>query len=152
MRIGELARLTKLPASRIRFYEAEGLIPKVERGTDGYRDFPEDTAVSLRWIAIAQELGFSMREIRASLTDTIDVLPSKPDMLRALRAKLKSVDEHIEKLHHRRALMTSLLGELEIDTRPSLGERPRSARDVRADRVELERALLVAAQDIRNGR
>jgi MerR family copper efflux transcriptional regulator len=115
MRIGELARRTKLPTSRIRFYEAKGLLPKVQRGADGYRDFPNNVAVTLRWIAIAQELGFSLREIHASLSEENENLPSKPDMLESLRTKLTSVDENIEKLSRRRTLMAALIDGIEVE-------------------------------------
>lgn len=115
MRIGELSRHTKLPASRIRLYEANGLIPKVERDADGYRDFPENLIVTLRWIAVAQELGFTLREIGASLSEPHGAAPSKYAMLESLRAKLNSVDENIERLSRRRTLMAALVDDLEIE-------------------------------------
>jgi DNA-binding transcriptional MerR regulator len=62
-----------------------------------------------------QELGFSLREIGASLSEANKNLPSKPDMLESLRTKLSSVDENIERLSRRRTLMAALVGELEIE-------------------------------------
>ncbi|WP_322077012.1 MerR family transcriptional regulator [Burkholderia cepacia] len=64
MRIGELAKLSGLTASRIRFYEAEGLLTAVERGTNGYRDYGEDAVWMLEIIAGAQRAGFSLEQIR----------------------------------------------------------------------------------------
>ncbi len=54
MRIGELARLSGLTASRIRFYEAAGLILAVERQANGYRDYPPEAVWILEIIASAQ--------------------------------------------------------------------------------------------------
>ena len=39
MRIGELAKLSGLTPSRIRFYEAAGVVTAVERTENGYRDY-----------------------------------------------------------------------------------------------------------------
>ncbi|WP_175820907.1 MerR family transcriptional regulator [Burkholderia sp. BCC0419] len=64
MRIGELATLSGLSASRIRFYEAEGLITAVERSTNGYRDYAEDAVWMLEIISSAQSAGFSLEQIR----------------------------------------------------------------------------------------
>ncbi|WGY73084.1 MerR family transcriptional regulator [Burkholderia cepacia] len=64
MRIGELAKLSGLSASRIRFYEAEGLITAVERSTNGYRDYAESAVWMLEIISSAQSAGFSLEQIR----------------------------------------------------------------------------------------
>ncbi|MXN77676.1 MerR family transcriptional regulator [Burkholderia sp. 4701] len=64
MRIGELAKLSGLTASRIRFYEAEGLITAVERSTNGYRDYSDDAVWMLEIISGAQKAGFSLEQIR----------------------------------------------------------------------------------------
>ncbi|WP_044874435.1 MerR family transcriptional regulator [Pseudomonas sp. LFM046] len=64
MRIGELAKLSGLAASRIRFYEASGLISSVERKANGYRDYGPEAVWILEIIAGAQAAGFSLEEIR----------------------------------------------------------------------------------------
>lgn len=64
MKIGELAKLTGLAPSRIRFYEASGLIQSVARKANGYRDYSEDAVWILEMITSAQAAGFSLDEIR----------------------------------------------------------------------------------------
>ncbi|WP_010489416.1 MerR family transcriptional regulator [Pseudomonas sp. S9] len=64
MRIGELAKISGLAPSRIRFYEASGLIKSVERKANGYRDYAPDTEWVLQIITGAQAAGFSLEEIR----------------------------------------------------------------------------------------
>jgi len=64
MRIGELAKISGLAPSRIRFYEASGLIRSVERKANGYRDYAPDTQWVLQIITGAQAAGFSLDEIR----------------------------------------------------------------------------------------
>ncbi|WAB96143.1 MULTISPECIES: MerR family transcriptional regulator [Pseudomonas] len=64
MRIGELAKISGLTPSRIRFYEASGLISSVERKANGYRDYAPDTEWVLELITGAQAAGFSLQQIR----------------------------------------------------------------------------------------
>jgi len=64
MRIGELAKQSGLNASRIRFYEARGLLHAVVRGENGYRSYPPEALQVLRIITGAQRAGFSLEEIR----------------------------------------------------------------------------------------
>ncbi|MGB8923852.1 MAG: MerR family transcriptional regulator [Pseudomonas sp.] len=64
MRIGELAKISGLAPSRIRFYEASGLITSVGRKANGYRDYAPDTQWLLELITGAQAAGFSLEEIR----------------------------------------------------------------------------------------
>ncbi|MBH9003759.1 MerR family DNA-binding transcriptional regulator, partial [Pseudomonas aeruginosa] len=53
MKIGELAKLTGLATSRIRFYEASGLI-RSQRKANGYRDYAADTVWILELVTGAQ--------------------------------------------------------------------------------------------------
>ena len=65
--IGELARQGGVKADSIRFYERSGLLPKPERGPNGYRVYDDDAVARLRFIKRAQTLGFSLEEIRRIL-------------------------------------------------------------------------------------
>jgi DNA-binding transcriptional MerR regulator len=58
MRIGELASRSGLSTSRIRFYEAEGLLNVVSRRANGYREYPADALTILGIIVGAQRTGF----------------------------------------------------------------------------------------------
>lgn len=67
MRIGEAARRAGVRVVTVRFYEAEGLLPPAARTEGGYRDLPASIVQRLRFIRRAQELGFTLAEIRAFL-------------------------------------------------------------------------------------
>ncbi|MBI7973019.1 MerR family DNA-binding transcriptional regulator, partial [Pseudomonas aeruginosa] len=58
MKIGELAKLTGLATSRIRFYEASGLI-RSQRKANGYRDYAADTVWILELVTGAPGAGVS---------------------------------------------------------------------------------------------
>ena len=76
MRIGELARRSGLSASRIRFYEAKGLLNVASRKANGYREYPADALMILGIIIGAQRTGFSLDEIRQ--ISELDIQERKP--------------------------------------------------------------------------
>ncbi|MCV4018468.1 MerR family DNA-binding transcriptional regulator, partial [Pseudomonas aeruginosa] len=62
MKIGELAKLTGLATSRIRFYEASGLI-RSQRKANGYRDYAADTVWILELVTGAPRAGVDPGEV-----------------------------------------------------------------------------------------
>ena len=69
--IGQLAARTGLAVSAIRFYEEKGLVHP-DRNAGGQRRFERSDIRRLSFVLIAQQLGFSIAEIRQRL----DQLPS----------------------------------------------------------------------------
>ena len=68
MRIGELARRSALPRDTLRYYERLGLIASVpEGGANSYRDYPEETVLTLEQIADAQAAGLTIAELAVFL-------------------------------------------------------------------------------------
>ena len=90
MKIGELAERSGIPASTIRYYEKEGLLPKVQRGTNGYRLYQANALDRLDLIQLGQKLGFSLDTIRsiAALHGTA----LKDALLGQLDARLQEID------------------------------------------------------------
>lgn len=98
MKIGELAKATGLTPSRIRFYEAEGLISEAPRQDNGYRNYPPETALILMLIDRAQRFGFSLEQIRQVLPQgkgtwnhegLVASLESRVDEIRHLQQQLQ---------------------------------------------------------------
>ena len=67
MKIGELARATRLSAKTIRYYEAEGLIPDPPRTESGYRSYDKPDIARVGFILKAKRLGISLEESRGIL-------------------------------------------------------------------------------------
>ncbi len=65
--IGEVSRQTGLSVHTIRFYEAEGLLQGAARTNAGYRIYSPEIVEQLYFIRKAQELGFSLKDIRELL-------------------------------------------------------------------------------------
>jgi Hg(II)-responsive transcriptional regulator len=64
MRIGEVASGAAVNIETIRYYERVGLLPSPARGSSGYRAYTVQAVLRVRFIKRAQELGFTLTEIR----------------------------------------------------------------------------------------
>ena len=100
--IGEVAERAGMSASRIRYYEARGLLPQPER-VSGKRRYGPDVLRRLAIIDSAQRVGFGLEEIR-------DLLASRDELaherLRQLAlAKLPELDQLIDRATSVRRLL-----------------------------------------------
>ena len=66
--IGELAKQLSINPKTIRYYEDIKLLPKPKRGNNNYRVYSEDTLKRLHFIKKAQNLGFTLKEIKKVLS------------------------------------------------------------------------------------
>ncbi len=64
LQIGQVAQKTGLSVDAIRFYETSGLLPRPARTQGGYRLYEAREIADLEFIQRAQQLGFSLNEIR----------------------------------------------------------------------------------------
>ena len=78
--VGEMARRMGVPASTIRYYDKEGLLPFVGRSSGGIRMFQESDFEWLQVIGCMKKAGMSIRDIRQYIElalrgdDTIDTV------------------------------------------------------------------------------
>lgn len=62
--VGEMAKLLGVPASTLRYYDKEGLLPFVERSPGGMRLFREKDYEWLQTITCMKKTGMPLKEIR----------------------------------------------------------------------------------------
>lgn len=67
MTIGKLAKEAGVGVETIRFYERKGLIRKPARRYRGFRHYAAEEAARVRFVRRAQELGFTLREVKELL-------------------------------------------------------------------------------------
>jgi DNA-binding transcriptional MerR regulator len=97
--IGEAGKLAGMSVDTIRFYQRQGLIPATPRSAGGYRLFSEDQIRDLTFVRHAQELGFSLAEIKELLSfrQSQHVCPGVQSLL---ERKLNDVRNKVERLVH----------------------------------------------------
>ena len=61
--VGEMARLLNVPASTLRYYDKEGLLPFVERSSGGIRMFKDSDYEWLQVIGCLKKAGMSIRDM-----------------------------------------------------------------------------------------
>jgi len=105
LKIGELAERAAVNQQTIRYYEREGLLPEPPRRDSGYRMFPENAVRRVRFIKRAQEIGFSLGEIRELLSLRIDSRRESRDVRALTEAKMADIDGKIRTL---KAMKTAL--------------------------------------------
>ncbi|WP_339446855.1 MerR family transcriptional regulator [Pseudomonas sp. EA_5y_Pfl2_R50] len=109
MKIGELAQMSGLNASRIRFYEAQGLIPKVERQGNGYRRYPPQVLQTLNIIQRAQQAGFSLDELKTLLPHPVTGDFNEQALVASLMRKVEQIEAMQVHLAENRAQLLAVI-------------------------------------------
>jgi len=68
MKIGELAKKTKVRVDTVRYYEKRQLLSQPKRSSSGYRTYTEQDVKRLLFIVQAKTLGFTLEEIKLLLS------------------------------------------------------------------------------------
>lgn len=119
MTIGELAEAAGVGVETIRFYERKKLITQPKRPGTGFRRYDDDTARRIRFIRQAQELSFTLAEIKALLELRLDPRRSCADVKSEAEAKVGDIDRKIGSLRVMREALVEI-------TRSCSGEGPTS--------------------------
>ncbi len=82
---GEAAKILGIPASTIRYYDKEGLLPAIERSVGGIRMFKEEDFTALRLIQCLKSTGLSLKDIR----EFIQLPPDGEETIRVRLSILK---------------------------------------------------------------
>jgi MerR family transcriptional regulator, mercuric resistance operon regulatory protein len=98
IQIGQMARQTGLTVDAIRFYEKQRLLKPARRTEGGFRLFSGQDLQHLKFIRRAQELGFSLSEIRELLVLQGEQVEACSHVREMLRAKLGAVRQKITEL------------------------------------------------------
>ena len=98
MKIGEVAERGRVNLQTIRYYEREGLLPEPPRLPSGYRAYPERTVQRVRFIKRAQELGFTLSEIRELLSLRVEGRRDRSDVRSIAKAKIADIEQKMRAL------------------------------------------------------
>jgi DNA-binding transcriptional MerR regulator len=113
IRIGELAGRAGVSVATLRFYERRGLLAPPARNEDNnYRTYSDDAIEHVASIKRAQEMGFTLKEIRA-LVELRRARNPHADLGRIAAKKLVEVEAELKRVTRARATLRKLLGECE---------------------------------------
>lgn len=97
LKTGELAEMAGVNIHTVRYYESRGLLPEPRRSASGYRQYGPEHATYIRFIKRAQDLGFTLDEIRELLS--LRIVPGAGAAVRARTSgKIQEIDRKIEDL------------------------------------------------------
>jgi DNA-binding transcriptional MerR regulator len=110
LQIGDVAAQTGLTVDAIRFYERERLLRVAGRSGGGFRLFSKSDVEDIAFICNAQELGFSLQEIRELITLKRTVHRDCKQVEQLLEHKIATVRRKIAALRRlERALRRAML-------------------------------------------
>ncbi|MCK9189758.1 heavy metal-responsive transcriptional regulator [Acidithiobacillus sp.] len=103
--IGRLAREAGLAAETLRYYERIGLIRPVQRTQSNYRLYDGEAEARLRFIRRAQNLGFSLAEVKELLDISSSVENDMGEVKALTEQKLAEIDFKIADLQRMRTAL-----------------------------------------------
>jgi Hg(II)-responsive transcriptional regulator len=107
--IGKLAKQANVNRETVRYYERRRLLPRPSRSMSGYRVFADDAVRRLRFIRHAQELGFSLNEIRVLLALRVKSVDTCDRVRERAKAKIVDIEKKIKALQHMNEALTELV-------------------------------------------
>ncbi len=123
--IKEVSRLLNIPATTLRYYDREGLLPFLDRRESGYRSFSEDDVAMLQMIECLKSTGMSIRDIRqymdwvrqgeATLRERHRLLQERR---RAVEVQIAELQEVLRRIDHTCWDCEAALMKQAIDRRP----------------------------------
>ncbi len=108
MTVGRTGRLAEVGIPTMRFYERAGLLPKPTRTAANYRLYPDEAVTRIRFIRRAQQLGFTLKEIKDLLELRVSRRTSCAQVRSHAQAKIADIEARIRSLRQ----MSRALGKL----------------------------------------
>lgn len=105
LRIGEVAELTRTPASTLRYYEQIGVLPEARR-EGGQRRYDTGILAIIGAVRLAIRSGFSLGEIRTARISGPSGLP--PEWVQLVRRKLRENEEEQRRLRRTHDLLEEM--------------------------------------------
>jgi len=108
LKIGQLAQRAAVNLQTIRYYEREGLLPEPPRLSSGYRLYTDSMVRRVRFIKRAQEIGFSLAEIRELLSLRADERRERNEVRAIAQAKIADIEDKMRTLKAMKTVLNRL--------------------------------------------
>lgn len=103
--VGEMAKVLGIPASTLRYYDQEGLLPFVERSSGGIRMFTDKDYEWLKVIACLKKSGLSIKNIKAFIDMAVRGDESLTERYELFRARRDAIKEQLKEMQETLALL-----------------------------------------------
>lgn len=104
-KIKDISELTGIPASTLRYYDKQGLIPGLERDSSNIRVFTDEDYRQIRLVQCLKRSGLSIKDIKnfvdmagkdEALTGRLEIFRKRREILRKKLEDLQSILDVIE--------------------------------------------------------
>ena len=113
LQIGEVAKRAGVSIDTLRYYEKVKLLPRPARSSGGFRLFAPEHIERVRFIRQAQDLGFSLEEIKGLLAmGGAEECRKVRDLL---QRKLTELDDRLKAMKGFRRVLARHLSECEVE-------------------------------------
>jgi len=111
LKVGEIAKQAGVNLQTIHYYERRGLLSRPPRTESNYRAYPEDAVRRVLFIKCAQELGFTLKEIKDLLSLRAAPRTRCADVRHRAEAKVQNIDDKVRTLQAMRKALAKVIGE-----------------------------------------
>ena len=98
--VGEMAKILGVPASTLRYYDKEGLLPFVERTSGGIRMFKEQDYEWLKIIECMKKAGMPIKDIKNYIELALEGDSTIHERLELFQKQKKVLEEQMRSMQH----------------------------------------------------
>ena len=111
LRVGEVASQAGVNLQTVHYYERRGLLLRPPRTLSNYRAYPADAVKRVRFVKRAQELGFTLKEIKELLSLRAAPRSRCADVRKRAEVKVRDIEAKIRALEAMRKGLAKLVRE-----------------------------------------
>ena len=108
MKSGAVAARADVNIQTVRYYERRGLLAKPPRTASNYRLYSEDSVRRVRFVKRAQQLGFTLKEIKGLLALRLKPTSRSSAVKDRATAKIADIEEKVRTLQRMKRALTKL--------------------------------------------
>jgi Hg(II)-responsive transcriptional regulator len=106
--ISQVAKASNVNIETIRYYLRRGLISEPPRTDSGYRKFPSEVVQVIQFIKRAQDLGFTLEEIKKLLLASNDEEFQSGELFDFTTKKIQEIEDKIHNLNNMKTYLEDL--------------------------------------------
>lgn len=147
--VGEMAKLLDIPASTLRYYDKEGLLPFVERSSGGIRMFKEQDYEWLKIIECMKKAGMPIKDIKEYIELALEGDTTIHKRLELFQKQKQLLQEQMKSMQHTLDVLeykcwyyetAEKAGTVDVLQNMSLEEIPEKYKDIRKQLSDVPKA------------